>query len=125
MAREVAVTVPLPQRQTITLLLQAAEALQHQVVHFDEHGGRAEISVDFSFRSLATFRVHAEAEGMSPDATRLRLLIDPAFKLGGWTGVGQSERVGWQLIGKMQQILDPERYERLEDAAREAARVVR
>jgi hypothetical protein len=115
MAREITVAVPLSQQQTMTLLLQAAESLQHQIVEFDAHLGQAVMRVDFSLRALSTFRVHAETSAQSADETDLRLIVQPGFKLGMFTGVGQSERVGWQLIGKMQEILDPVRYRQLED----------
>lgn len=115
MAREIEVSVPLSREQTMALLLQAAEALQHRVVRFDAYGGAAELQVDFSLRALSTFRVHATAVEQSPAETRLRVLVRPAFKLGGFTGVGQSQRIGWQLIGKMQEIMDPARYRELED----------
>lgn len=115
MARDIEVRVPLSHEQTMTLLLQAAEMLQHRVVRFDVHAGSAEMQVDFSLRALSTFRVHAEAVEESPLETRLRLLVRPAFKLSGFTGAGQSQRIGWQLIGKMQEIIDPARYRALED----------
>ena len=115
MAREIEVVVPLPREQTLTLLLQAAEALQHRVVQFGAEQGRAEIHVDFSLRALSTFRVHAEARPHGDSETQLRLAVSPSFKLGVFTGVGQSQHVGWQLIGKMQEIMDPQRYEALED----------
>jgi hypothetical protein len=115
MAREIEVVVPLPRDQALTLLLQAAETLQHRVVHFEAAEGRAEIHVDFSLRALSTFRVHAEAHAHGNSETRLRLTVSPSFKLGIFTGVGQSQHVGWQLVGKMQEIMDPERYEALED----------
>ena len=115
MARVIEVVVPLSREQTLTLLLQAAEALQHRVVQFGAEQGRAEIHADFSLRALSTFRVHAEAWAEADSETRLRLAISPSFKLGVFTGVGQSEHVGWQLIGKMQEIMDPRRYEALED----------
>lgn len=116
MARDIDVLVPLSRGQTLTLLLQAAEALQHRVVRFDAHEGEAEMQVDFSLRALSTFRVHAEAAEQTPAETRLRLLVRPAFKLSGFTGAGQSQRIGWRLIGKMQEIFDPVRYRALEDA---------
>ena len=115
MAREIVVHVPLSHAQALTLLLQAAEALQHRVVRFDAGEGRAEIHVDFSLRALSTFLVHASAHVVGPDETRLHLGVRPSFKLGFFTGAGQSQRVAWQLVGKMQQILDPVRYKSLED----------
>ncbi len=115
MAREISVVVPLAHAQTVELLLEAAEALQHRVVRFDAEEGRALLNVDFSLRALSTFRVHAEARALPSGETLLRLEVRPAFKLGGFTGAGQSERIGWRLVGKMQEILDPERYRRLED----------
>jgi hypothetical protein len=115
MAREIVVLVPLPHDQTMALLLQAAEVLQHRVVRFEAEHGTAEIHVDFSLRALSTFRVHAESRVQTEDDTELRLVINPSFKLGVFTGVGQSERVGWELIGKMQEIMDPKRYDALED----------
>ena len=115
MAREIVVSVPLGRRETITLLLQAAEALQHQVVRFDTDQGSAELRVDFSLRAMATFRVHAEAREVASGETTLRLLLRPASRLSPWTGFGQSERIGWRLIGKMQEIMDPSRYRQLED----------
>jgi hypothetical protein len=113
---QVVVTVPLSHAQTMTLLLQAAESLQHQVVRFDAERGRFETRADFSLGTLSTFRIHAEATEQAPDRTLLRLRIATGFRLTPWTGYGESERVGWQLIGKMQQLLDPERYRREEDA---------
>jgi len=115
MPGEIIVFVPLAQDQAITLLLQAAEALQHQVVTFDIGLGRAEIHADFSLRALATFRIHAQATRHEPARTRLQLKVRPASRLSPWTGTGQSERVAWQLVGKMQEITDPTRYRRLED----------
>jgi hypothetical protein len=115
MAREVVVVVPLTREQTMALLLQAAEALQHRVVRFEADVGTADIRVDFSLSALSTFRVHAEARALSEGETELRLVISPSFKLGVLTGVGQSERVGWEIIGKMQAIMDPMRYDALED----------
>jgi len=115
MAREIVAVVPLSHVQTMSLLLQAAEALQHQVVRFDAEQGNAMILVDFTLRALATFRVQAEARALSPDETQLRLIVRPAFRLAIFTGVGQSEHVGWELIGRMQQILNPTRYRELED----------
>ncbi|MGH2584590.1 MAG: hypothetical protein ACRDJE_06720 [Dehalococcoidia bacterium] len=115
MAREIVAVVPLSHTQTMSLLLQAAEALQHQVVRFDADQGDAMILVDFTLRALATFRVQAEAQVLSTDETRLRLIVRPAFRLTIFTGVGQSERIGWELIGRMQQILNPTRYRELED----------
>jgi hypothetical protein len=115
MARTIEVHVPLSFDQTMTLLLQAAEALQHQVVHFDAQLGAAVIRADFSLRALSTFNVHAEARPLSTDETLLRLSVSPGFKLGAFTGIGQSQRIGWQLVGKMQQIVDPGRYRELED----------
>ena len=115
MAREIVVVVPLSYEQTMALLLQAAEALQHRVVQFEVERGTAVIHADFSLRALSTFRVHAEARPQTETDTELRLAIGPGFKLGAFTGVGQSERVGWKLIGKMQEIMDPKRYDALED----------
>ncbi len=115
MTREIVLSVPLTPRGTITLLLQAAEALQHQLVHFDADGGRAELRADFSLQAMSTFRVHAEARAAGSEETVLRLLVRPAFRLGLWTGAGQSQRIAWRLIGKMQEIMDPARYRQLED----------
>ena len=115
MTREVVVVVPLPHHPTMALLLQAAEALQHRVVTFDAEHGVAEIRVDFSLGALSTFAVHAEAQAQGEGETRLRLVVRPSFRLGFFTGVGQSERVAWQLVGKMQHIMNPKQYEALED----------
>ena len=113
---QIVATVPLSHAQTMTLLLQAAESLQHQVVRFDAERGHFETRADFSLGALSTFRVHAEAIEQAPDRTLLRLRIGTGFRLTPWTGIGDCEHVGWQLIGKMQQILDPERYRRAGDA---------
>ena len=115
MTREVVVVVPLPHHPTMALLLQAAEALQHRVVTFDAEHGVAEIRVDFSLGALSTFTVHAEGSAHGESDTRLRLVVRPGFRLGFFTGVGQSERIAWQLIGKMQHIMNPKQYEALED----------
>ena len=115
MAREVVVSVPLSHHQTMSLLLQAAEALQHRVVTFDAEHGDADIHVDFSLSSLATFHVHAEGRALGESETRLRLVVRPRFRLAFFTGVGESERIAWALVGKMQQILNPKQYEALED----------
>jgi hypothetical protein len=42
--------------------------------------------------------------------------VRPGFKLLPWTGVGQSESVAWQIIGKMEELHDPERYKHLASA---------
>jgi hypothetical protein len=116
MARAIVVRVPLPPDAALALLLRAAETLQHQVVHADVAQGRAELRADFSLRAMSTFHVHAEAAPLEGGATRLSLRVRSGFKLLAWTGVGQSERIGWRLIGKMQELYDPERYQALEDA---------
>jgi hypothetical protein len=112
---DIVVVVPLTPDQTMTLLLQAAEALQHQVVQFDAVTRRSEIHVDFDFRAFATFRVHAQASAHSATETELRLQTRAGSRLMPWTGFRQSHRVGWRIVGKMQEILDPERYRALED----------
>jgi hypothetical protein len=110
MAHKVVVVVPLPAERTMALLVQAATALHHQVLSVDAAQRRAEIGVDFDFRSFATFRILAEAVERSESETTLRLAIRPGSRLTPWTGFRQSQRVGWRLVGKMQEILDPERY---------------
>ena len=116
MAVEIAFTVPLPPEEAMALLLRAAEALQHHVVRADVTRGVFELHDDFSLRALSTFRIHAQAQEMAAGQTSMRLRIRPAFRLTPWAGYGQSERVGWRLVGKMQEILDPKRYRRLADA---------
>ena len=115
MADEIELYVPLTPAQTMSLLLQAAEVLQHRVLDFQAERGTAVLHVDFSLRALSTFRIQSEARSHAESETHLRLVVRPAFKLALWTGVGQSQRVGWQLVGKMQEILDPTRYRQLED----------
>lgn len=116
MTREIVVTVPLAHDQAMALLLRAAQSLQHRVIAFDAEHNRAEMRADFSLLALSTFRISAEATAVGDSETRLRLVVRPGFKLIGFTGTGQSERIGWQLIGTMEQLLDPARYDALEDA---------
>ena len=116
MPRPIVVTVPLSHAQTMSLLLQAAESLQHQVVRFDAERGHCETRADFSLGNLSTFRILADAVEQAPDRTLLRVKVATGFRLTPWTGVGERERVGWQLIGRMQQILEPERYRSAADA---------
>jgi hypothetical protein len=115
MPHEIVVTVPLTPEQTMTLLRRAAEALHHSVVRFDAEAHRCDIRVDFDFRSFATFSVHAEATARSATETELRLETRPGARLTPWTGFNQSPRVGWRIIGKMQELLDPQRYRNLKD----------
>jgi hypothetical protein len=113
MAQTIDVTVPLSAAQTMALLLRAAEALRHYVVAFDPLRNRAEINVDFDFRSFATYRIEAAAAERCATETALRLVIRPKSRLTPWTGFRQSHRIGWRLVGKMEEILDPERYRSL------------
>ena len=115
MPYEIDLYVPMANTQTMALLLRAAEALQHRVIDVQAEQGTAVIHADFSLRALSTFHIHAEARPHAEGETHLRLVVRPGFKLALWTGVGQSQRVGWQLVGKMQEILDPTRYRQLED----------
>jgi hypothetical protein len=114
-AREVAVVVPLDQAATLDLLGRAAAALDHQFTLTDITTGTAEIRIDITFRTLSTFRVSALTTGLPDGFTALRLTVRPDLKLIGFTGAGQSERAAWQIVGKMQELLDPERYNRLRD----------
>src|SRR5262249_41778043 len=113
MTREIVVFVPLAPPDTVRLLVSAAEALQHRVVAHDIVAGRCEIHAPFQLRAPATFHVHAHATASDDGRTRLHLRIRPGYRLTPWTGIGQSERMGWELVGRMQQILDPDRYAEL------------
>lgn len=113
MAGRVSVRVPLPPGETLALLQRAALSLRHVVREVDLAAGRCELQVDFTLRSFATFRVRAAASDAGEGATQLTLAIRPTFKLTPWTGIGQSEQIGWELVGEMQRLLDPERYRRL------------
>lgn len=115
MAREVAVVVPLDQAATLDLLGRAAAALDHPFTLTAAAAGAAEIRIDITFRTLSTFRVSARATSLPDGFTALRLTVRPDLKLLGFTGAGQSERAAWQIVGKMQELLDPERYRRLRD----------
>jgi hypothetical protein len=125
MTRNIVVFVPLAPSETMTLLMSAAAALQHRVVAHDLVAGECEIHADFSLRALATFHVHAHATLGDDGRTRLHLRIRPGHRIVPWTGVGQSERTGWELVGKMQQLLDPERYSQLAQNVLPPQRAVR
>ena len=116
MARSITVRVPIPPDQALSLFLAAAEALHHQIVSYDPERRLCTTRADFRFGSLATFGITAHAEEGDPGDTRLHMLVRPAFRLTPWTGVNQSEHVAWELVGKMQELHDPARYEELGSA---------
>src|SRR5215213_7882899 len=118
MSRRVTVLVPLPCTETMQLLHRAADALQISVVRFDGELGHADLHVDFQLRALSTFRVRVHAQAVGEHETELHFTVTASLRLGGFSGVGQSERIAWEIVGKMQQLLDPVRYASLEWAAR-------
>lgn len=113
MAGRVSVRVPLSPPETLALLQRAARSLRHVVRTVDVAAGRCDVQVDFRLRTLSTFRVRASTVDLGVGVTRLTMEIWPTFKLTPWTGIGQSELIGWELVGEMQRLLDPERYQRL------------
>lgn len=110
-------TVPLPPETTLALFRRASEALQHHIRAYDLEAGRCSVTADFSLRALAAFRLEAQVIPAGAGTT-LTIVSRAGQRLIPWTGSGQSQRIAWQIVGKMQELLDPDRYRRLEDADR-------